>query len=92
MAISVAISFLYEVSTPEVKAGGGGYPCIADRLENLVCKVGLSSDSNFWVFSASLLLAKLHRLNGRVDPIDADAADELCKLLIDLIRASTPDT
>jgi hypothetical protein len=76
---------VYELTAPNARFGTSNYPPFADRFQTLIAGAAVPSDSYFWVFAASLLLATLRRQNYGV-PLHAPTPADLCATMIGLIR------
>ena len=88
MGLALGAFILYEI-TPECgRAGNSDYPHICDRLENLIMATSLEDDSKFWIWTSTLLIAILHRIEpgAEIPPLLPACT---CKYLIDEIRART---
>ena len=88
MGLALGAFILYEI-TPELgRAGNSDYPHICDRLENLIMATSLEDDSDFWIWTSTLLIAILHRIEpgAEIPPLMPACA---CKYLINKIRDRT---
>ena len=87
MGVALGAFIVFEMTPRCGRLGNANYPPICDRLECLMTTSEIDSNSYFWIWVGTLLLSILFRFDH--DPeIPTKAPDELCRHLIERIRAA----
>lgn len=79
--IALAAIVVHAMTTPSMRWGGDEYPPIAARLTALIDGYGQPSNSNFWLYTACLLVA-LMREDRRPLAISSSSYKELVETLL----------
>jgi hypothetical protein len=78
MGMALATFVILEVTPPEKWGGTRTHPPVGDRLRELIATVNLPNDQPFWIYTATLLIAKLRRESGLTDSINFMDIPDLC--------------
>jgi hypothetical protein len=85
MGIALGAFFVYEITPREGLSGNDAYPHFADRVEELILRVPVPADSDFWIFACTLLLAVVRRRHRAVELTDTQPKNA-CASLIRILR------
>jgi Peptidase U49 len=83
--IALGAYIVYEFTPADGRAGDENYPPIADRLYALIARLPPQTESRFWDFAASLLIAILKRRDRAVTVPNGDGR-AICVALIEALR------